>query len=576
MQKTSKLIVGIDDLETKRKEYISEWDYEKNEIQPNEISYKSKKKVWWKCRENHSYKLGIDRKIKSQYSMCPECKTNFWDYEKNNNSMENMYEKDKTKAYWWKCEKNHSFYGIQCDEVYCPVCLREAPFDALTEEIPDILEQFTLTPYENSIYILLKEYNMSSTDYYEYTDIRSLKTKQKRHKIEHFGIKILESDFNLLTRENYIDFSLFDEIFRRNNPPIGPKRTGCLFDSFFYYCIYSRIIRFARDVEKKEGIVDLSKEFKKQLLIDILDYAWDIDGFYKSLDSMFEWKQDVILCYLKDSIEKEEKFLEDSNELEGLAFALTKIQLEKEKKLLAELSDVDKWNKHFSDYRIIKIYMRNANTIKRRVDLCKAIVTKPEWLRCLSDYSWNSLNVLSISKVINKHSGVDTLLGGYEPEVIEQKINDTYYNFDLNMKKMKETDSEEFKKYLSDFAEKNNYVEIKNLNSCRAVSGIYIMVLDKYKRVYIGIAEDLTKRIKEHWHKDRKPLGKLIFGDKEKSVLSINSFGALDTTRIFVKLMPYEDASNEEYRAVREFDPKYTLNRIHGGLVKDRIEILEH
>jgi len=47
-------------------------------------------------------------------------------------------------------------------------------------------------------------------------------------------------------------------------------------------------------------------------------------------------------------------------------------------------------------------------------------------------------------------------------------------------------------------------------------------------------------------------------------VLSIDSFGALDTTRIFVKLDgPLYEI---EYKMVDEFDKRYLLNRTMGGI----------
>jgi hypothetical protein len=64
------------------------------------------------------------------------------------------------------------------------------------------------------------------------------------------------------------------------------------------------------------------------------------------------------------------------------------------------------------------------------------------------------------------------------------------------------------------------------------VQGAYVMVLDRYKQAYIGQAWDIRARIKRHWS-GTKQFDRLIFPDKETSVLSIDSFRALDTTRIF-------------------------------------------
>ena len=58
-----------------------------------------------------------------------------------------------------------------------------------------------------------------------------------------------------------------------------------------------------------------------------------------------------------------------------------------------------------------------------------------------------------------------------------------------------------------------------------------------------------------------------MFGDKEKSILSIDSFGALDTTRIFYKEFSYfDDIYSAEYNVVDKFKAKYKLNRVDGGI----------
>ncbi len=60
-----------------------------------------------------------------------------------------------------------------------------------------------------------------------------------------------------------------------------------------------------------------------------------------------------------------------------------------------------------------------------------------------------------------------------------------------------------------------------------------MLVLDEYKQVYIGQSTDIKSRILHHRSK-KKPFDRLIFGSVENSILSIDSFGALDTTRIYI------------------------------------------
>lgn len=88
------------------------------------------------------------------------------------------------------------------------------------------------------------------------------------------------------------------------------------------------------------------------------------------------------------------------------------------------------------------------------------------------------------------------------------------------------------------------------------------MVLDGYKQAYVGQAWDIRKRIKRHWS-GTKQFDRLIFGDKDTSVLSVDSFRALDSTRIFAaKTIRGEEL---EQRLVNTFPPDFLFNRVPGG-----------
>ena len=69
-----------------------------------------------------------------------------------------------------------------------------------------------------------------------------------------------------------------------------------------------------------------------------------------------------------------------------------------------------------------------------------------------------------------------------------------------------------------------------------------------------------------HWS-GKKEFFRLIFGGAENSILSIDSFGALDTTRIFIREYKWSyDLDAVERKLVANFNPKYRLNRVAGGL----------
>lgn len=136
-------------------------------------------------------------------------------------------------------------------------------------------------------------------------------------------------------------------------------------------------------------------------------------------------------------------------------------------------------------------------------------------------------------------------------------------NYDLNMEYFKSLDERDFSNYILKQCKKYKMTECINLNEVAGVAGIYMLVLDKYKQVYIGLSDDIKKRVMQHW-RNQKSLERLIFGDICNSVISIDSFGAFDTTRIFY-IKTYSQYTLEE-RILKSFDTRYTLNRTAGGI----------
>ncbi len=141
--------------------------------------------------------------------------------------------------------------------------------------------------------------------------------------------------------------------------------------------------------------------------------------------------------------------------------------------------------------------------------------------------------------------------------------------YDANMYYFKKIDNKEFNEKINNLLKKYpDYVEVKNLNDFRGKSGIYIMVLDEYKQVYIGQSKDIYQRITRHW-KTNPPFDRLIFPNTEQSNIHIDSFGALDTTRIYVKEIHMKNMyslDREEEKIVKEIPSEYKANRVCGGL----------
>ena len=67
------VVAGINDLATTNAELAKEWDYEKNELTPNDVTIGSGKKIWWKCPKGHSYQASVMHR--GHGTNCPVCFT---------------------------------------------------------------------------------------------------------------------------------------------------------------------------------------------------------------------------------------------------------------------------------------------------------------------------------------------------------------------------------------------------------------------------------------------------------------------------------------------------------------------
>lgn len=140
-------------------------------------------------------------------------------------------------------------------------------------------------------------------------------------------------------------------------------------------------------------------------------------------------------------------------------------------------------------------------------------------------------------------------------------------NFDLNMTFFALLDHDVFEMEIQEFLKKHNeFREVSDLNQYNEKSGYYMMVLDEYCQVYIGTTNNIKRRVQQHWSK-KTPFDRLLFpiGAVNTSIMTINSFRALDTTRIFA----YETLNlyKLENKYINYFSPQYISNRIAGGRI---------
>ncbi|MEH6947641.1 hypothetical protein V7068_11340 [Bacillus sp. JJ634] len=174
---------------------------------------------------------------------------------------------------------------------------------------------------------------------------------------------------------------------------------------------------------------------------------------------------------------------------------------------------------------------------------------------------------------VNNKSSLDTGKV-YSDSEINKYVEDSLFNYDLNIEYFDLLSKLEFNKELMTFISKTKlFKEITDLVPLSEVPGYYIMVLDEYAQAYIGRSGNIKKRIQSHWSK-QKEFDRLLFGSKENSILSIDSFRAYDTTRIFV--YPTDELHGHEDHFINLFNKKYLLNRTSGGTLDGLMEAIIH
>ena len=136
-----KVLVGYNDLKTVNPALADEWDFDKNDIQPTQVTARSNKTVWWKCSEGHSWEATVGDRH-SYGTGCPVCSghkvlagfndletlnpelADEWDYEKNTlpPSQVAIF---SGESVWWKCKKGHSWQtsvASRSTGTNCPNC----------------------------------------------------------------------------------------------------------------------------------------------------------------------------------------------------------------------------------------------------------------------------------------------------------------------------------------------------------------------------------------------------------------------------------------------------------------------
>lgn len=124
-------------------ELAAQWDVEKNApLTPEQVTYGSRKKVWWRCERGHSWLAMVKRR--SQRTGCPVCANRMiivglndwpsrfpavaaqWDAEKNAPLRPCDVTPGSNKSVFWRCRLGHSYQSRIGDRTVsghgCPYC----------------------------------------------------------------------------------------------------------------------------------------------------------------------------------------------------------------------------------------------------------------------------------------------------------------------------------------------------------------------------------------------------------------------------------------------------------------------
>lgn len=223
-----KVLAGFNDIATTHPELVEEWNYDKNDCYPQEFTFGSSKKVWWKCDYGHEWEETINQRTspKRNYN-CPYCSNHRvssnncfndeillkqWDYDKNVITPQELTSGSRTKIHW-KCEKGHKWVAALKDRTRsdnkntnCPKCTatisrgEQEVYDYVKSILPEnttIIQSDKTILYPKELDIYIPEYNIAI----EYNGVYWHKESELRDKYYHYNkwLKCNENDIQLIT-----------------------------------------------------------------------------------------------------------------------------------------------------------------------------------------------------------------------------------------------------------------------------------------------------------------------------------------------------------------------------------------
>jgi hypothetical protein len=153
----------INDLATTHPHLLATWDYQRNTLNPQELSWGSRKKVWWICEFGHPWEASPVKRVAGQG--CPICAGNAvhvgindletlrpeiastWDYQRNMRKSPSSTKVDAREKFWWMCDRRHSFRMSVDQRVkggVCSVCNTppKHPLNPISQSHPQLAREW--------------------------------------------------------------------------------------------------------------------------------------------------------------------------------------------------------------------------------------------------------------------------------------------------------------------------------------------------------------------------------------------------------------------------------------------------
>lgn len=157
------ILVGFNDLATKRPDVAAFWDFTKNAtLTPQMVTAFTKQKIWWKCVEGHEFLRGVNSMSSQTVVGCSYCLGNKvapgvndfatlnptlmleWDSDVNADIDAFSLAPSSNVVVGWKCAEGHQWTEIlrQRKGKSCPTCVdrRLARFNDYAADYPHLLE----------------------------------------------------------------------------------------------------------------------------------------------------------------------------------------------------------------------------------------------------------------------------------------------------------------------------------------------------------------------------------------------------------------------------------------------------